>query len=83
MRELTGKVGDKVSQGTVILTVDEKGEETGKEQKEEQKKPAATQAPAAAGEIECDVVVLGAGPVGYSAAFRAADLGLMTVVGEG
>ena len=82
VRELTVKVGDKVSQGTVILTVDEKGEETGKEQKEEQKKPAATQAPAAAGEIECDLVVLGAGPGGYSAAFRAADLGLKTVLVE-
>ncbi|MGA8006899.1 MAG: dihydrolipoyl dehydrogenase [Burkholderiales bacterium] len=82
VRELTVKVGDKVSQGTVILTVDEKGEETGKEQKEEQKKPAATQAPAAAGEIDCDLVVLGSGPGGYSAAFRAADLGLKTVLVE-
>jgi dihydrolipoamide dehydrogenase len=33
-------------------------------------------------ELDCDVVVLGAGPGGYSAAFRAADLGLKTVVVE-
>jgi dihydrolipoamide dehydrogenase len=33
-------------------------------------------------EIDCDVVVLGAGPGGYSAAFRAADLGLKTVLVE-
>lgn len=33
-------------------------------------------------DIECDVVVLGAGPGGYSAAFRAADLGLKTVLVE-
>ncbi|MCG1042648.1 dihydrolipoyl dehydrogenase [Mycetohabitans sp. B8] len=33
-------------------------------------------------DIECDVLVLGAGPGGYSAAFRAADLGLKTVLVE-
>lgn len=33
-------------------------------------------------EVMCDVVVLGAGPGGYSAAFRAADLGLTTVLVE-
>ena len=33
-------------------------------------------------ELDCDVVVLGAGPGGYSAAFRAADLGLKTVLVE-
>ena len=44
-------------------------------------------APAAAthsggSDLECDVLVLGAGPGGYSAAFRAADLGLKTVLVE-
>jgi dihydrolipoamide dehydrogenase len=33
-------------------------------------------------ELDCDVVVLGSGPGGYSAAFRAADLGLRTVLVE-
>jgi dihydrolipoamide dehydrogenase len=33
-------------------------------------------------DIECDLLVLGAGPGGYSAAFRAADLGLKTVMVE-
>jgi len=33
-------------------------------------------------DIECDVVVLGGGPGGYSAAFRAADLGLKVVIVE-
>jgi dihydrolipoamide dehydrogenase len=33
-------------------------------------------------DVECDVLVLGAGPGGYSAAFRAADLGLKTVIVE-
>lgn len=33
-------------------------------------------------DAECDVLVLGAGPGGYSAAFRAADLGLSVVLVE-
>ncbi len=33
-------------------------------------------------DLECDLLVLGAGPGGYSAAFRAADLGLKTVIVE-
>ena len=33
-------------------------------------------------DIECEMLVLGAGPGGYSAAFRAADLGLKTVLVE-
>ena len=33
-------------------------------------------------EVKTQVVVLGAGPAGYSAAFRCADLGLETVIVE-
>ena len=50
--------------------------------------PAATSAPQPAAafggkvDLECDVLVLGAGPGGYSAAFRAADLGLKVVLVE-
>ncbi len=50
--------------------------------------PAATvPAPAAASfggtaDLDCDLLVLGAGPGGYSAAFRAADLGLKVVLVE-
>jgi len=33
-------------------------------------------------DIECDMVVLGSGPGGYSAAFRSADLGMKTVLVE-
>ena len=35
-----------------------------------------------AAEMDCDLLVLGAGPGGYSAAFRAADLGLKVVLVE-
>src|SRR5699024_9401813 len=44
--------------------------------------PAAEQAPARDADTVCDVVVIGAGPGGYSAAFRAADLGLDVVLVE-
>jgi len=46
--------------------------------------PAASVAPAYAGsaDISCDMLVLGSGPGGYSAAFRAADLGMNTVLVE-
>jgi dihydrolipoamide dehydrogenase len=48
---------------------------------------ATTAAPKAASyqgsaDLECDMLVLGAGPGGYSAAFRAADLGMKTVLVE-
>ena len=48
---------------------------------------AATPAPVASNyagtvDIECDMMVLGGGPGGYSAAFRSADLGLNTVIVE-
>ena len=33
-------------------------------------------------DLDCDMLVLGAGPGGYSAAFRAADLGMKTVLVE-
>ncbi|MCY1164289.1 MAG: dihydrolipoyl dehydrogenase [Pseudomonadota bacterium] len=50
-------------------------------------KNVASPAPAAASfagtaDLDCDVLVLGAGPGGYSAAFRAADLGLKVVLVE-
>jgi dihydrolipoamide dehydrogenase len=46
--------------------------------------PVASSMPAFEGKVdlECDLLVLGAGPGGYSAAFRAADLGLKVVIVE-
>ena len=59
---------------------------------ESQKRPAeagpTSTAPAAAGtysgkvDVECEMLVLGAGPGGYSAAFRSADLGMKTAIVE-
>ena len=47
-------------------------------------KPAASSASSYAGavDVQCDLLVLGGGPGGYSAAFRAADLGLSVVLVE-
>jgi dihydrolipoamide dehydrogenase len=43
---------------------------------------AAAAGPLGGADLECDLLVLGAGPGGYSAAFRGADLGLKTVLVE-
>ena len=74
VRELKVKVGDKVSKGSPILVL-ESSEKSVSPQKQE---PAASEKTG----FDCDVVVIGAGPGGYSAAFRAADLGLKTVLVE-
>ena len=44
--------------------------------------PAARPPSAARGDVHAEVLVLGAGPGGYSAAFRAADLGKQVVLVE-
>ena len=86
VKTLKLKVGDKVSQGSLILTL-----EAVQESAPAAPQPAAAEAPAPApapspasseAEIHADVVVLGAGPGGYTAAFRAADLGRKVVLVE-
>jgi dihydrolipoamide dehydrogenase len=44
--------------------------------------PATASKYAGAADLECEMLVLGAGPGGYSAAFRSADLGMRTVLVE-
>ena len=98
MKSISVKVGDKVAEGTVVLEVEAAGAAAAPAaapaaaapaKAAEAAKPAAavasTPAPAAASfggsaDAEYDMLVLGAG--GYSAAFRAADLGLSTVLVE-
>ncbi len=76
------KEGDNVSEGSVILTLS-----TGQVMVQEAAAPVAP-APASrptapmVGDIHAEVLVLGSGPGGYTAAFRAADLGLRTVLVE-
>ncbi len=76
------KPGDKVSMGTVIATwADVKGATVAAPTAIA---PGAVPAPRAAttGELHAEILVLGAGPGGYTAAFRAADLGKKVVLVE-
>src|SRR5574341_1183245 len=77
--QLTVKVGDKVSQGSPILVLE--GPAATAPKPPEAAQPISP-APATGADIECEMLVLGAGPGGYSAAFRAADLGMKTVLVE-
>ena len=95
------KVGDKVSEGSVILTLEagaqvapprsaqpepaarpEAAQPAATREERRDREAAAVPRHAAAGGYDCDVVVLGSGPGGYSAAFRAADLGQRVVLVE-
>ena len=104
VKELKVKLGDKVSEGSAILTLD--AAEAMAHKPAAQPSPSAAPptanagaapSPAPAGapppvpgaasyagkaDVECEMLVLGAGPGGYSAAFRAADLGMKTVLVE-
>ncbi|MFM9886435.1 MAG: dihydrolipoyl dehydrogenase [Burkholderiales bacterium] len=93
--EIKVKVGDKVAEGTVILLLESAASAVPPDAPKSviaPPSPAVSKAPArpsvtpvvstVAADLACDVVVLGSGPGGYSAAFRAADLGLNTVLVE-
>lgn len=87
------KVGDRVGAGSAILLLEEiratashptadSAQTSAVQTKPNPDTTAATLAAVMAGAINCDVLVLGAGPGGYSAAFRAADLGLSVILVE-
>ncbi len=97
VKTLKVAVGDKVKMGSVILSLeaaDTLPAATAAPAPAPAPAPAAVPAaaapapaPAAAAhaggaDLSCDLLVLGAGPGGYSAAFRAADLGMKTVLVE-
>jgi dihydrolipoamide dehydrogenase len=76
IKEINIQIGQNVSQGDLILKIDT--EETKKELTPEKEKISE----AIKVNVDAQVVVLGAGPGGYTAAFRAADLGLKTILIE-
>ena len=84
--QLRVSVGDRVSEGSVLMVFESNG--AGPAQDAEPEKPAASVSseppppPAPDTERDAQVVVLGSGPGGYTAAFRAADLGLKTILVE-
>ncbi|KRI00732.1 dihydrolipoyl dehydrogenase [Curvibacter sp. PAE-UM] len=93
VKELKVKIGDKVAEGSVVLLLESSAAAApapvaaAPAAAAPAAPKAATSAPAAASfggsaDLDCDLLVLGAGPGGYSAAFRAADLGLKVVLVE-
>lgn len=93
VKELKVAVGDKVAKGSLILVIESTQAATteSKPAAAVEAAPAAqtttpvAPAPAAATgnhDVTCQVMVLGSGPGGYTAAFRAADLGLKVVLVE-
>ncbi len=93
VKELRVKVGDKLSQGATVLMLEESSGAAAPAAASPvnlappSSSPAPSPAPAVAAfggpaDLSCDVLVLGAGPGGYSAAFRAADLGMSVVLVE-
>ena len=93
VKELKVKIGDKVNEGLGDPVLEGALVSRQRRRLPPASAPAAAK-PAAArrrlaaasyaggADIECDMLVLGAGPGGYSAAFRAADLGMKTVLVE-
>jgi dihydrolipoamide dehydrogenase len=81
VKEILVKVGDRVSEGTVIVTLQADVEASRPAGPPPQPSPSGGGS-GVAHDIECEVLVLGAGPGGYSAAFRSADLGMKTVLVE-
>jgi dihydrolipoamide dehydrogenase len=96
VKEVKVKLGDKVSEGSIVVVLEasvaKAAQAAAAPAQPAGPPPAATSAPAPAlipagsyagkADLETDMLVLGAGPGGYSAAFRAADLGMKTVMVE-
>ena len=97
VKEIKVKLGDKISEGTVVVILEAAGAAAAAAPAKAPAAaaPAAAPAPVAAPvtapkagqfagtvDVECEMLVLGAGPGGYSAAFRSADLGMKTVIVE-
>jgi dihydrolipoamide dehydrogenase len=93
---LSAEVGDKVSEGSIIGTMEIADADTVANNVEEsvaataapaeeapaKEAPKAVSAEGIDADMHCEVLVLGSGPGGYTAAFRAADLGKKVVMIE-
>jgi len=95
IKELKVKLGDELAEGSLVAIIEGEGAAASAPAKPAPvtPSPAAPAAPATSApkpalgtgktaDIECRIVVIGSGPGGYTAAFRAADLGLDTVLIE-
>ena len=82
VRELKVAIGDKVSEGSPILVLETAASDGGESLRDSLASSPSANSSAPQDERDAQVVVLGGGPGGYTAAFRAADLGLKTVLVE-
>ena len=91
VQEIKLKVGDQVKQGSTILTINQEQIASEKTPKKIDKKKLGVDEKKSAvkissnnetSDLTCDVAVLGSGPGGYTAAFRAADLGQKVILIE-
>ena len=84
--QLRVQIGDRVSEGSVLLTLESDGaaptDAAPASEVRVEREPAPPSSNGAGGDHDAQVVVIGSGPGGYTAAFRAADLGLKTVLIE-
>ncbi|WP_280151790.1 dihydrolipoyl dehydrogenase [Piscinibacter sp. XHJ-5] len=82
VKSIKVKEGDKVSEGSVILTLQAAQTNVPSPQPSPATRERAGGEGGPKADVDCDTLVLGAGPGGYSAAFRSADLGMKTVLVE-
>ena len=98
VKEIKVKVGDKIAKGSPILVLEAEAASATQTEAPKAEVPQSEAAPAATvsqpaetpassvpqgdNDITCELVVLGSGPGGYTAAFRAADLGKKVVLIE-
>jgi len=85
--EILVSVGDRISQGTQIAVISAEATDGAPKEQPDAEAPAAAATAAgnatpASADGTYNVVVIGAGPGGYTAAFRAADLGLSVLLIE-
>ncbi len=92
VKEVLIQLGSKVSEGVVLIKVEAGAAAAAAPVSAPAAASTAAAAPAApapvaashagGADLECEMLVLGAGPGGYSAAFRSADLGMKTIIVE-
>ena len=95
VKEVLVQLGSRVSEGAVLIKVEAGAAAAAAAPAAQAAAPAPAAAPVAApvaapaaashggsADMECEMLVLGAGPGGYSAAFRSADLGMKTIIVE-
>ncbi len=92
VKEVLVQLGSKVSEGALLIKVEAGAAAAAAAPAPQAAAPSAAPAAAApapvagshagGADLECEMLVLGAGPGGYSAAFRSADLGMKTIIVE-